>query len=251
MSDFAKISAGLTRLLALKQKPVAVCFSDTAPVGIEPYSGHAPAGCRFWQDAAVSPFTTVAADHRLCAVGLYTHNLDLSEAAGADLKNALEVFDDLRYVTPADLPLIPVLKSKPGYVTYAPLDATPLAPDVVLLLARPKEILILSEAVQQVEKQNPPAMGRPACAVIPQVSNDKAAAISFGCCGARAYLDTFESDLAIVALPGDRLEQYFECVEALARANQVLTGFHNVRKEQAARGESPTVAESLAALHAR
>lgn len=51
------------------------------------------------------------------------------------------------------------------------------------------QTLILSEATQQVEKQNPPAMGRPACAVVAQVMNTGRAALSSGCCGARAYLD--------------------------------------------------------------
>ncbi len=78
--------------------------------------------------------------------------------------DALKVFGELDYVRPEDLAQIPVLASQPGYVVYAPLAASPLPPDVVLLFVNANQTLILSEATQQVENQNAPAMGRPACA---------------------------------------------------------------------------------------
>ena len=64
-----------------------------------------------------------------------------------------------------------------------------MPPDMVLLFVNANQTLILSEATQQVENQNAPAMGRPACAIVPQVMNTGRAALSLGCCGARAYLD--------------------------------------------------------------
>jgi hypothetical protein len=52
-------------------------------------------------------------------------------------------------------------------VLYAPLASSPLSPDGVLLFVSANQTLILSEATQQVENQNAPAMGRPACASLP------------------------------------------------------------------------------------
>jgi uncharacterized protein (DUF169 family) len=245
---YAKLATTLAASLDLQQPPVAISFTDTTPAGIKAHSGRVPAGCKFWQDAATGAFATTAADHNLCAIGVYTHNLQSSPAQQADLMDALKVFADLDYVRPEDLALIPVLGSKPGYVVYAPLAASPLPPDVVLLFVNANQTLILTEATQQVENQNAPAMGRPACAIVPQVMNTGRAALSLGCCGARAYLDVLTNDVAIFAIPGARLEAYTRRIEALAKANAVLANFHQIRRRAIAAGATPTIKDSLAAL---
>jgi uncharacterized protein (DUF169 family) len=247
---YAKLAGILAVSLKLNQRPVAVCFSDTVPASVPERTAQAPAGCRFWEDAAAGPFATSSADHSLCAIGVYTHNLEPSPAQQTDLMDALKVFGDLGYVTPQDLPLIPVLNSRPAHVIYAPLAQTPLPPDVVLLFVDASQTLILSEATQQVENQNAPAMGRPACAVIPQVMNTGRAALSLGCCGARAYLDVLTDEVALFAIPGAKLAAYTERIAALARANAVLSKFHTIRRRDVAAGQTPTIQESLAAMGA-
>ena len=144
--------------------------------------------------------------------------------------------------------LIPVLESRPSHVIYGPLATIPLAPDVVLLFGKASQMLILSEASQQVEGDLPPAMGRPACAIVPQAYNTGRAALSLGCCGARAYLDVLTDDVALWAIPGSKLELYVERIAALAQANAVLTTFHQVRRKDVEDGKSPTIKESLAAM---
>ena len=133
---------------------------------------------------------------------------------------------------------------------YAPLAETPLPPDVVLLFVNAGQTLILSEATQQVENENAPAMGRPACAIVPQVMNTGRAALSLGCCGARAYLDVLTDDVAVFAIPGAKLEAYARRIEALAKANAVLSKFHQIRRHDIAAGGTPTVKDSLAAMGA-
>jgi uncharacterized protein (DUF169 family) len=248
MTSKRELAGVLTASLDLKQRPVALSFTDTVPGGVKMHAGRAPAGCSFWQDGAHTAFATNAADHSLCAIGVYTHNLQPSPAQQADLMEALKVFGELDYVRPEDLPLIPVLKSQPGYVVYAPLADSPLPPDVVLLFVNANQTLILSEATQQVENQNPPAMGRPACAIVPQVMNSGRAALSLGCCGARAYLDVLTDDVAVFAIPGGKLEAYVRRIEALAKANGILSKFHELRRRDIAAGGMPTIKDSLAAL---
>lgn len=250
MENYAEIAEALAANLKLSQPPVAVCFADQLLASIPMHTGRAPAGCRFWEDAAAGAFATSSADHSLCAIGVYTHNLEPSVAQQADLMDALRVFGDLGYVTPHDMPLIPVLKSRPAHVVYAPLAQTPLAPEVVLLFVDASQTLILGEATQQVESQIPPAMGRPACAVIPQVMNTGRAALSLGCCGARAYLDVLRDDVALFAIPGAKLAAYAVRIATLAQANAVLTKFHTVRRRDVEAGKTPTVKESLAAMGA-
>jgi uncharacterized protein (DUF169 family) len=245
---YSQLAATLEAALDLRQPPVALSFTGSLPAGLKAHAGRVPAGCKFWEDAAAGAFATSASDHSLCAIGVYTHNLKTSPAQQADLMDALKVFADLDYVRPQDLAQIPVLQSQPDYIVYAPLAAAPLQPDVVLLLVNANQTLILSEATQQVENQNAPAMGRPACAIVPQVMNTGRAALSLGCCGARAYLDTLTDGVAVFAIPGEKLAAYTERIEALSKANGILTKFHQIRRDAVAAGAMPTVKDSLAAL---
>jgi uncharacterized protein (DUF169 family) len=164
--------------------------------------------------------------------------------------DALKVFGDLGYVRPEDIPQIPVLKVQSKYILYSPLAETPLQPDLVLLFVHANQTLILSEATQQLEAQTPPAMGRPACAVVPQVLNTGRAALSLGCCGARVYLDNFNDSVAIFAIPGARLAAYAERIDTLTRANTILTQFHQLRRQSVESGNRPTIQESLVAFGA-
>jgi uncharacterized protein (DUF169 family) len=249
-NQYSAIANILSESLALQQPPIAVCFSQAAPVGIDRHAGRVPAGCRFWEDAATNRFVTTAADHSHCAIGVYTHNLRPSDSQQRDLVDALSVFRDLGYVREEDLPLIPVLGAHPEFVVYAPLAETPLLPDVVILFVKANQTLILSEATQQVESRTPPAMGRPACAVVPQVMNTGQAAFSLGCCGARAYLDGLTDDVAIFAIPGAKLKAYTGRIDALSKANRLLAKFHGIRRRDIESGQSPTIEQSLGALKA-
>jgi uncharacterized protein (DUF169 family) len=245
---YANAAQRLTSCLGLQQQPVAISFSDSTPPGVVSHQGRAPAGCRFWQDGANAVFATEARDHDLCSVGVYTHNLQPSLAKQADLHDALKVFSDLGYVREEDLPRIPVLRLQPHYVVYSPLAETPLPPDVVLLFVNAHQTLILAEATEQVEGHTAPAMGRPACAVVPAVMNAGRAALSLGCCGARAYLDVMTDDIAVFAIPGAKLEAYTARIQALAEANATLAQFHERRRRDVEAGETPSVSESLSRM---
>ena len=194
-------------------------------------------------------FVTSQADHGNCAVGMYTHHMPLSTAAQQeDLNTSLKVFGDLGYVLPEEIAHIPVLKEEAKHVVYAPLASTPLAPSTVLLFANARQSLAITEAVQQVEPGVPPALGRPACAVIPQAMNTGKPAMSLGCCGARAYLNVMTDDFALWALPGARIAEYAERIKVLSKANQILTQFHALRRSDVEAGKSPSVRESLVRL---
>jgi len=245
---YAGLAKRLTHCLDLQQPPVAMGFSKSIPSGMTAHPGRVAAGCRFWEDAAGTAFATSSADHSLCAIGVYTHHLEETPAQQSDLTAALKVFGELGYVTPEDLASLPVLAAQQQYVLYAPLSDAPFAAEVVLLFVKANQSLILSEAAQQVDRQNAPAMGRPACAVVPQVINSGQAAMSLGCCGARAYLDVLADGVAIFALPGAKLETYVERIEVLAKANGILSSFHAIRRRDVESGKTPTVEESLMAM---
>jgi uncharacterized protein (DUF169 family) len=246
--NFFDIAQRLSDSLDLVHAPVSIAFTDSIPAGVDCHNDRVPAGCSFWKDGAVRTFATSADDHASCAIGMYTHNLERSAVHQAELADALAIFRDLGYVNEADLPLIPVLQAQPAHVIYGPLSKTQLRPAVVLLFVNAQQALIATEAAQQIEERILPAMGRPACAVIPLVANTGRAAISFGCCGARAYLETLTPDLSIFAIPGSKLDLYAERIQSLARSNATLSKFHQLRRSQIEAGLVPTVKESLAAL---
>jgi uncharacterized protein (DUF169 family) len=249
MNDHQKLAKDLITSLELSLPPIAVSFCDVPPANVPFYDGVVPAGCVFWQEAATRTFITSAKDHELCAIGVHTHRLSGASATQqTELQEALKAMGGLDYVRAEEVAAIPVVQREAKHVVYGPLTDFPVDPEVVLLFADARQGLILSEAAARVDKDVPPAMGRPACAVIPQVLNQGYAAMSLGCCGARAYLDALSDSVAMWAFPGTKLEQYCEQIAVLARANQTLTAFHTRRREDIQSGQRPTVRQSLERL---
>ena len=214
------------------------------------YDGIVPAGCFFWQQAATRTFVTSAQDHALCSIGVHTHHMtDPVPSHQTELAEALQAMSGLDYVRADEVAALPVIKREVKYVVYGPLAEFPLDPEVVLLFAHARQGLILSEAMARVDKGVPPAMGRPACAVIPQVLNRGSAAMSLGCCGARAYLDALYRRHRHVGL--SRQISSIDIVRRSPRSRAPIKPsrlFHMRRREDIEAGKQPTVRQSLERL---
>ena len=210
MSSYSDLSQKLKTSLKLTLPPIAICLTASVPERIPMYDGIVPAGCSFWEKAVDGPFATSTTDHELCSIGVYTHNMaDPSSSFKPELETVLNVLNNLEYVRPEDLPSIAKLEHKVNYVLYSPLESTPLKPDVVLLFTHSQQSLIITESVQQVDSSIPPALGRPACSIVPQAINTKRAALSLGCCGARAYLKSLSDEVALWHCPVNVLSSMF------------------------------------------
>ena len=249
MTDYAAVSRQLQDALHLSLAPVAVRFVDEVPGGVSAFADTVAAGCVFWERAATETFSTAAADHGLCAIGIHTHHLRGAPAGyEGELKTVLKVMSDMDYVRDEDVARIPVLEREVSHVIYGPLADATEAPDVVILFADSRDGLVITEAVDQVESAAPPALGRPACALVPQVANSGRAAASLGCCGARAYVDALSPAVALWGLPGANVATYAGRIAKLAGANETLAKFHELRRADVAGGAKPTVEQSLARL---
>ena len=236
----------LTAALELTLPPIAVAFPDAVPDGVPEFDGTVPAGCVFWEEAAARTFATTAGHHALCSIGIHTHHLSGAPASQPEeLGAALEAMMGLDYVREEEVAAIPVLGREAKHAVYGPLCEFPLDPDVVLVFTDSRQGLVMSEAVARVDGEVAPAMGRPACAAVPHAVNGGSAAMSLGCCGARAYLDALSDDVAMWALPASRLDEYSEAIGVLAEANRTLAAFHERRRTDVESGERPTVRESL------
>jgi uncharacterized protein (DUF169 family) len=239
----------LNTSLELSLPPIAVSFVNAVPDGVQQYDGSVPAGCVFWQEAAKRTFATAADHHSLCSIGIHTMNLsDAPASHPGELQAALEAMTGLDYVRPEEVAAIPVVRREVKHAIFGPLADFPVEPDVALLFANASQGLVLSEAIARVDGGVPPAMGRPACAALPQAFNGGIAAMSLGCCGARAYLDALSDDTALWALPGSRLGEYCEQIAVFANANRTLAMFHERRRADVEAGMRPTVQESLQRL---
>lgn len=117
-----------------------------------------------------------------------------------------------------------------------------------MLFAHASQGLIIAEAIARIDDAVPATLGRPACALLPQVINSGRSASSLGCCGARAYLDALDESTTLWALHGAKLEQYAEAIETFASAKETLRQFHEMRRADVAAGGTPSVEESLARL---
>ena len=177
----------LTQALELSLPPIAVALCEAVPDGVPEFEGSVPAGCVFWQEAARRTFATSAGHHALCSIGIHTLNLSPAPASQPEeLRASLEAMMGLDYVREEEVAAIPVLQREVKHALYGPLADFPAEPEAVLLFAHARQGLVLSEAIGRVDGGQPPAMGRPACAIVPRVLNQGLAAMSLGCCGARA-----------------------------------------------------------------
>lgn len=246
MKDYSELAARLTAALRLSYDPVALSFHDEAPADVERFAATVPAGCSFWEQGTQKTFVTTTNDHALCAIGVHTHNLsDAPATQPQELQDALGAMMGLDYVREAEVQALPVMPRQHRHVIYGPLAEHPVGADVVLLFCNGRQGLVLTEALHRVDGAPIPAMGRPACALVPQVILQAKAAASLGCCGARAYLPALSDDITLWGLPGEKLSDYVAEVETLAKANDVLTTFHERRRNDIAAGGRPSVRESL------
>ncbi len=133
MTNWMEFEKRFASRLDLGRRPVAVTFLDAEPADIPRFSGTEPAGCSFWRLAAAGrTFYTVPADHFNCAVGAYTHNVQLPPDRVQETEAMLGLMFNIGYVRPEEVPGIPRLPKEPAAIVFAPLADTPTPPSVVL-----------------------------------------------------------------------------------------------------------------------
>jgi uncharacterized protein (DUF169 family) len=222
----------LQELLALRSQPVAISFRDRAPSGVAHVAQREPAGCGYWRRAqAGEVFYTDAADHKNCPVGAHTHNVALSPEESQQLQGLVQTMVGLEYLKMEEVPAIPTRKQPFGVAVYAPLDASPLPPDVVLVRGNARQLMLLAEAAQSAGVAGAtPTMGRPTCAVIPEAINAERTSASFGCIGNRVYTGLSDEE-AYFAIPGAALAAIEARLRVIVHANAELEKFHRGRAQ--------------------
>jgi uncharacterized protein (DUF169 family) len=225
MTDWKELEKQSAARLSMSRRPVAVAFLDEPPPGVSKFFGSEPAGCSFWRLAAAGrTFYTVPADHFNCAVGAYTHNIQLPLARVQETETTLGMMFSLGYVRPEEVPGIARLPKEPGAIVFAPLGDTPVPPSVVLFTCRASSAMLLNEAaVRAGASANLPLLGRPSCMALPAAMQHGAVS-SLGCIGNRVYTGLGEDELYVV-IPGAKMEAVAEALHVIAKANTALEEF--------------------------
>jgi uncharacterized protein (DUF169 family) len=229
IQDWKALAAEVNSLLKLQSPPLAITFSSDAPQGVprfesnvpEPMpdgrTGKVPAGCVFWIEAAKGTFTTAPEDHANCSVGSLTHGLNsLEEVAGnSDVAALLET----GWVTMDVVPKIPVVKERPNFITYGPLEETSVDPDVVFLRINPKQAMVLSDAVPDLQFE-----GKPQCHIIPMAKEQNQVAVSVGCMLSRVRTGLSNNEMTC-AIPANRLAEIIRLLKTAAVADNAVAAY--------------------------
>jgi uncharacterized protein (DUF169 family) len=216
--------------LNLERPPVAVGFMDTPPPGLPRLARPLPAGCSYWKEASEGKaFYTTAADHENCAVGAFTHGVELSPDKAKELESLVGTMVELHYLRSEEVAGIPHRKSALRIAAYAPLSQATFDPETVIFRGNARQIMLVSEAARAAGVfGSAAAMGRPACAMIPYASDTASAVASVGCIGNRVYTGLGDDELYF-AVPGKALPRVLEQLDVMLTANEKLEAFHKER----------------------
>jgi uncharacterized protein (DUF169 family) len=230
MANWKELETKFTDRLTMSRRPVAVTFLDNEPAGIPKFSGTEPAGCSFWRLAAEGKtFYTVPSDHFNCAVGAYTHNIQLPPERIHETEATLGLMFNLGYVRPEEVPGIPRLSKEPAAVAFAPLGDTPVEPSVVLFTCKISSAMLLNEAsIRAGASSSLPLLGRPSCMALP-AALAQGTVSSLGCIGNRVYADLNADELYIV-VPASKLQAVSDALGVITAANAALQDYARGRQ---------------------
>jgi uncharacterized protein (DUF169 family) len=221
--------------LNLGRPPVAVAFLAAPPANLGRIDRPLPAGCSYWKHASEgNAFYTMPEDHQNCAVGAFTHGVTLSPAKGQELEGLIGTMVELQYLRSEEVAGIPHRNSPMQVVAYAPLARASFDPDVIIVRGNARQIMLVSEAARAAGIfESAAAMGRPACAMIPQAASSVSGVASVGCIGNRVYTELGDDELYF-AVPGKALPRVLEQLDIIMNANAALEVFHRQRAAELA-----------------
>jgi uncharacterized protein (DUF169 family) len=230
MTNWKELEKQFAARLALGRRPVAIAFLDAVPSGVPKFSGTEPAGCSFWRLAAAGrTFYTVPSDHFNCAVGAYTHHVQLPPDRVQETETTLAVMFNLGYVRPEEIPGIPRLSKEPAAIVFAPLGDTPVAPSVVLFACKTSASMLLNEAsIRAGATSTLPLLGRPSCMALPAALTCGTVS-TLGCVGNRVYTNLGADEMYVV-VQGEKLGTISDALGIIAAANATLEEFARGRQ---------------------
>lgn len=226
MTSAATFAARFARAFPDRPAPIGFARVHTVPESVEMLDAPMASACAFWRLGATRVFA-VGAEHGGCAVGRVTQGFS-SELPADDV--AVGAMLELEYLDAAEFGSIPTLPLGHRAIVYGPLASFPLSVEAVLVLALPRQAMLITEALglMRAGAGGLPVAGRPTCMAIPAALDAGGSRGSLACTGARVYAAMGPEEMLLVIpaaeLEGlaDRLDHIISAnaaVETLARAN--------------------------------
>ena len=219
--------------LQLKQPPVGLAFVDKAPEGVAAINRRVPSACTFWRLAEQGVFYAGAEDHQECPIGMLTMGFIMPAISQQRAQELVETMASVEYFSPAEVAALPVVEKPHENILYGRLDQFPGEAEVVLCILDTRQAMLIAEALGNSSwlQAGQSAFGRPTCAVIPRSLKAGAASMSFGCVGARTYIDLTPGEV-VLTLPASEFARLVERLDVIVTANAALAPYHQSQKEK-------------------
>ncbi|MBE3558592.1 MAG: DUF169 domain-containing protein [Ktedonobacteraceae bacterium] len=218
-------------LLKLQHVPVGLAFVEQVPADIQQVARRVPSACTFWRLAEQGIFYASAEDHQQCPIGMMTMGFTMPAEAQQRAQDLVQTMANVQYFSPAEVSALPVVKKPHQAIVYGRLDQFPVAADVVLCILDTQQAMLIAEALGQVNwlQGGQSAFGRPTCGVIPRTLQTDQTSISFGCVGARTYIDLTPGEV-VLTIPTHHFPDLVEKLQIIVAANEALAPFHQQQK---------------------
>lgn len=229
---YQELADRLTNLLHLQHVPVGLAFLAALPEGVTRTQRRVPSACTFWRLAEQGVFYATAEDHQECPIGVLTMGFPMLADTQQRAQTIVQTMADVAYFSPSEVSSLPVVQKPHQSIVYGRLDQFPGQADVVLCIVETQQAMLIAEAMGNtnwLQTGGQSIFGRPTCAVIPRALNTGTTAMSFGCVGARTYINLTPSEL-VLTLPASQLADMVERLQTIVAANQALEPFHQGQK---------------------
>lgn len=228
---YQDLAQRFSTLLQLERPPIGLAFVEEIPNNIIHENKRVPSACTFWRLGEQGVFYAGAEDHQECPIGMMTMGFVMPEASQQRAQALVGTMASVQYFSPAEVSALPIVKKPHEYIVYGRLDQLPVEADVVLCRLNTQQAMLIAEAMGNVNwlQGGQAAFGRPTCGVIPRTLQTGETSMSFGCVGARTYIELSPSEL-ILTIPGEKFADLVSKLEIIVAANDALAPFHQQQK---------------------
>ena len=231
---YRDVAQTLSDRLDLRTPPVALSFVTERPAGVDRLEEPMPSSCAFWRAAEARVFYASADEHFNCPIGAMVMGFELPGDVQDELRTLVGDMCECDYISDDEPAGIPSVEGDKAGIVYGPLAELPIRADLILLWLTPRQAMLMAEAVEFVSwKQDPGArvFGRPACSALPLARRESHATLSFGCTGMRTFTEIGD-DRALGVIPGERIEEFVERLEAACDVNETMRRYYEQRRKK-------------------
>lgn len=217
--------------LQLQHVPVGIAFVEHVPENIQHIAKRVPSACTFWRLAEQGVFYATAEDHQECPIGMLTMGFTMPLASQQRAQDLVQTMANVHYFSPSEVSGLPIVEKPHQSIVYGRLDQLPVTADIVLCILNPQQAMLVSEVLGNVNwlQSGQTAFGRPTCGAVSRSMKVDDTSLSFGCIGARTYVELTPADL-ILSIPAHKFAGLVENLQTIVAANAALAPYYQQQK---------------------